>query len=194
MWRAKHCLQAPVAPQALQNVALDTIDIIHAGKETPVAIADLAWLHSLDVSKIDQDALFLPVEFFLNDLPQSLCRNTGDDIIGGIVGSRLMLYGFQRLFILARLPRAYFIGNNAVHAHLEIFQYSRQRVEVLHLGRRQRLRKLGEGGIDQWSAAILPQKRRRALVLCNPGEHKRRVLLIDAGPGILIAPDDGATK
>ncbi len=101
---------------------------------------------------------------------------------------------FERLFILTRLAGTHFVGNDTMNAHFEVFQDGCQRIEVIHFDGCQGLRELGKGSIDQWSTAILAKQRGSALMLVDPCQDKRRVLLVDASPGIIAARDNGATK
>src|SRR5579884_2026830 len=70
----EHALQAAIAAQAFQYIALDTVDIIDGREQTAVLAADLTGLHAVNVGQVDQDALIFAVEFFLNDLPEMLGR------------------------------------------------------------------------------------------------------------------------
>src|SRR3989442_13981870 len=81
-----------------------------------------------------------------------------------------------------------------MHAHFQILQYSCQRIKVLHFSGSERLRKLGKGRIDEWSATILTQQGCSTLMLGYPGEDERGVLLINTGPGIAVTVDNSTTK
>ena len=80
--------------------------------------ANLTGLHPLNIRQINENTLILTIEFFLNNLPQSLSRNVGDNVVSRIITGWLVLYQLKGLLILTRLTRTHFVSYNTMHTHL----------------------------------------------------------------------------
>ena len=56
-----------------------------------MATTNFTGLHALYISKVDQETLILAIEFFQNNLPESLSGNVRHNIVCWIIASLLVL-------------------------------------------------------------------------------------------------------